>query len=86
MVKLPTHIRVTRPQWLETEKDNELASPERFPKQIGILNVQSTGEYYVLGLFCRKPWNLFTELISVFRNPYTANILIDCPLVTEFRI
>ena len=43
-----------------------------------LFNLQ--GKYYVLGLFCRKPWNLFTELISVFRNRDTTNILIDYPI------
>ena len=49
-----------------------------------IFNLQ--GKHYVLGLFCRKPWNLFTELSSVFRNPDASNILIDYPIVIEFRI
>ena len=44
------------------------------------------GKYYGLGLLCRKPWNLFTELISVFRNRDAANIWIDNLIITEFRI
>ena len=47
-----------------------------------IFNLQ--GEYDVLELFCRKPW--FTEVIFVFRNRDAANILIDYPIFTEFRI
>ena len=37
-----------------------------------------------MGLFCPKPW--FTELISVFRNRDATNIVMDNPIVTEFRI
>ena len=44
------------------------------------------GKFHALGLFCRKPWNLFTKLISVFRNCDSANILIDYPINTETRI
>ena len=40
---LPTHICVTRLQWVKTEKDNELASPRRFSNQIGIY-IYSTRE------------------------------------------
>ena len=47
-----------------------------------IFNLQ--GEYYVSGPFCRKPW--FTKVIYVFRNREAANILIDYPIFTEFRI
>ena len=42
-----------------------------------IFNLQ--GEYYILGLFCRKPW--FTAVIFVFRNRDAANILIDYPIL-----
>ena len=61
--ELPTHICVTRPQWVKTEKDNELASSGDFliKSLFWIFNLQ--WEYYVLGLFCRKPW--FTEVISI---------------------
>ena len=37
------------------------------------------GEYYVLGLFYRKPW--FTEYISVFWNRDAAKIWIDYPIL-----
>ena len=43
-------------------------------------------KYYAWGLFCRRPWNSFTEIVSVFRNLDAANILIDYRIVTEFRI
>ena len=61
--ELPMHICVTRPQWVKTEKDNELASPGDFLIKLlfQIFNLQR--EYYVLGLFCRKPW--FWEVINI---------------------
>ena len=37
--RLSTHIFVTRPQWVKTEKDNELPISGRFSNQIGILNI-----------------------------------------------
>ena len=40
--RLSTHICVTRPQWVKTEKDKELPIPGRFSNQIGILDIQST--------------------------------------------
>ena len=73
--RLSTQICVTRPQWVKTEKDDELPIPGRFSNQIGILDIQSTREYYVLGLSFRNPW--FTEVIYVFRNHEAAKMLID---------
>ena len=40
--RLSTHICVTRPQWVKTEKNNELPIPGRFSNQIGILDIQYT--------------------------------------------
>ena len=40
--RLSTHICVTWPQWVKTEKDNELPITGRFSNQIGILDIQST--------------------------------------------
>ena len=37
--RLSTHICLTRPQWVKTEKDNELPIPGRFSNQIGILDI-----------------------------------------------
>ena len=50
-LRLSTHIFVTRPQWVKTEKDNELPISGRFSNQIGILNIQSTRGVIRLGLY-----------------------------------
>ena len=53
--RLSTHIWVTRPQWVETEKDNELPIPGRFSDQIGILDIQSTrGILRFWGIFSKS--------------------------------
>ena len=52
--ELPTHICVIRPQWVTTEKDNELASPGRFSNQIIILNIQSTRGILRFGVILSK--------------------------------
>ena len=71
---------------LVRKKHKELASPRRFSRQIEVLNVQSTWEILGFGVILSKALELFMELISVFRNCDAANILIDYPIVTEFRI
>ena len=77
--RLSTHICVTGPQWVKTEKDNELPIPGRFSNQIGILDIQSTRG--ILRSF-RHPW--FTEVIYVFRNREAAKILIDFLFLLNF--
>ena len=52
--RLSMHICVTRPQWVKTEKDNELPIPGRFSNQIGILNIQSTRGMLRFGVIFSK--------------------------------
>ena len=73
--RLSTHICVTRPQWVKTEKDNELPNPGRFSNQIGILDIQSTRGILRFGVIFSK--SLIYEVIYVFRNREAAKILID---------
>ena len=55
---LPTHICITRHQWVKTEKDNEMTIPGRFSKQIGISIVQSTREILCFGVILSKALEL----------------------------
>ena len=52
--RLSTHICVTRPQCVKTEKDNELPIPGRFSNQIGILDIQSTRGILRFGVIFSK--------------------------------
>ena len=61
-----------------------MANPGDFLIKLLFLIFNIHGEYYVLGLFSRKPW--FTEVIFVFQSRDAANILIDYPILAEFRI
>ena len=53
-LRLLTQICVTRPQWVKTEKDNELPIPGRFSNQIGILDIQSTRGILRFGVIFSK--------------------------------
>ena len=75
--RLSTHICVTRPQWVKTEKDNELPIPGRFSNQIGILDIQSTRGILRFGVIISKSlidiiisWKLLWD-----QRPQTIRIL-----------
>ena len=74
--RLSTHISVTRPQWVKTEKDNALPNPERFSNQIGILDIQSTRGILLFGVIFSKSL-IYGGYIYVFRNREAAKMLID---------
>ena len=52
--RLSTHICVTRPQSVKTEKDNDLPIPGRFSNQIGILDMLSTRGILRFGVIFSK--------------------------------
>ena len=52
--ELPTHICVTVPECVKTEKDNELASPSDFLVKLLFRVSNLQGEYYVLGVILSK--------------------------------
>ena len=82
--RLSTHICVTRPQWVKTEKDNELPIPRRFSNQIGILDIQSTrgilrfsviySKSLIYGGYLRFPKSWGRQNFNWF------------PIFTEFRV
>ena len=74
--RLSAHIWVTRPQYVKTEKDNELPIPGRFSNQIGILDIQSTKGILRFGVSFSKSL-IYGGYLEVFRNREAAKILID---------
>ena len=82
--RLSTHICVTRPQWVKTEKDNELPIPGRFSNQIGILDIQYTRGMLRFGVIFSK------SLIygGYFRFPKSRGRqnFNWFPIFTEFRV
>ena len=52
--RLSTHICVTRPQWVKTEKDNALPISGRFSNHIGISDIQSTRGILRFGVIFSK--------------------------------
>ena len=52
--RLSTHVCVTRPQWVKTEKDNELPITGRFSNQIGFLDIQYTRGILRFGVIFSK--------------------------------
>ena len=82
--RLSTHICVTRPQWVKTEKDNELPIPGRFSNQIGILDIQSTRGILRFGVFFSK--SLIYGGYLRFPKSRGRQKFNWFPIVTEFRV
>ena len=74
--RLSTQICVTRPQWVKTEKDNELPIPGRFSNRIGILDIQSTRGILHFGVIFSKSL-IYGGFLTFLRNHEAAKILID---------
>ena len=75
--KLSTHICVTRPQWVKTEKYNELLIPGRFSNQIGIQSAifgVIFSKSLIYGGYLRFPKSRGRQNFNWF------------PIFTEFRV
>ena len=81
-LRLSTHICVTRPQSVKTEKDNDLPIPGRFSNQIGILDIQSTRGIVRFGVIFSK------SLLGYLRFPksWGRQNFNWFPIFTEFRV
>ena len=82
--RLSTHICVTRPQWVKTEKNNELPIPGRFSNQIGILDIQSTKGILRFGVIFSK--SLIYGSYLRFPKSWGRQNFNWFPIFTEFRV
>ena len=82
--RLSTHICVTRPQWVKTEKDNELPILGRFSNQIGILDIQSTRGILRFGVIFSKSL-IYGGYLRFPKSQGRQNFNWS-PIFTEFRV
>ena len=82
--RLSTQICVTRPQWVKTDKDNELPIPGRFSNQIGILDIQFTRGILRFGVIFSK--SLIYGGYLRFPKSRGRQNFNWFPIFTEFRV
>ena len=82
--RLSTNICVTRPQWVKTEKGNELSIPGQFSDQISIFNIQSTRGILRFGVIFSK--SLIYGGYLRFPKSWGRLNFNWFPIFTEFRV